>query len=142
MYVVIGGASGLGAAWTEYMIRTYQAHIIWLGRREQDTEISEQIARMGASAPRYIQADITDSTSLQQAYDTIKDKHAVIHGVVHSALVLADKSLQQMDESTFQASLAPKVAGTVYLAEIFGQDKLDFMPVSYTHLTLPTILLV
>lgn len=35
VYVVIGGAGGIGQAWSEYMIRTYQANVIWIegGRR-------------------------------------------------------------------------------------------------------------
>ena len=46
VYVIIGGAGGIGEAWSEYMIRTYQAQIIWLGRRQADAQIDAKIARL------------------------------------------------------------------------------------------------
>ena len=127
VYVVIGGAGGLGAAWSQYMIRTYQAQIIWLGRREQDAEITAKIQQAGAPPPVYIAADVADLASLQAACDRIKEQHPRINGIVHSALVLADKSLMNMSETHFRAALAPKVAGTVYLTQTFAQEPLDFV---------------
>ena len=50
VYVVIGGAGGIGTAWSEYMIRAYGAHIIWIGRRQMDAAIAakiESLARLG-----------------------------------------------------------------------------------------------
>ena len=32
VYVVIGGAGGIGEAWSRWMIENYQAQIIWLGK--------------------------------------------------------------------------------------------------------------
>ncbi|MCZ0847921.1 hypothetical protein O0536_25105, partial [Brevibacillus laterosporus] len=34
VYVVIGGAGGIGEVWSEYVIRMYEAKVIWIGRRE------------------------------------------------------------------------------------------------------------
>ena len=127
VYVVVGGAGGLGAAWSQYMIRAYQAQIIWLGRREQDADITARIQQAGAPPPLYIAADVADPAALQTAYERIKAQYPRINGVVHSALVLADKSLMNMSEFHFRAALSPKVAGTVYLAQIFAQEPLDFM---------------
>ncbi|HEX3030360.1 MAG TPA: polyketide synthase dehydratase domain-containing protein [Clostridia bacterium] len=50
VYVVIGGAGGIGEVWSEYMIRTYQAKIIWIGRREKDGSIQEKLDRLAAFA--------------------------------------------------------------------------------------------
>jgi len=127
VYVVIGGAGGLGAAWSQYMIHRYQAQIIWLGRRAQDADLTAKIDQAGAPPPVYIAADISDLAALQAAYARIKAQYPRINGVVHSALVLADKSLMNMTEATFRAALAPKVAGTVNLAQVFAQEPLDFM---------------
>lgn len=127
VYVVIGGAGGIGAAWSEYMIRDYQAQIIWIGRREKDDEIAAKIKAIGTPEPLYICADATDLASLQQAYQEIKRHYPNINGVIHSALVLSDKSLMNMQEQAFRASLAPKVDASVYLTEVFGAEALDFM---------------
>lgn len=74
VYVVIGGAGGIGEAWSEYMIRTYQAKVIWIGRRPKDATIQAKVDRLTGlgSAPTYINADAGDRQALQQAYDEIK----------------------------------------------------------------------
>ncbi len=66
VYVVIGGAGGIGEAWSDYMISTYQAQIVWIELREKDAAIQSKLKRLSASgpAPFYIQADATNYKSL------------------------------------------------------------------------------
>ena len=129
VYVVIGGAGGIGTVWSEYMIRVYGAHIIWIGRRELDVAIEakiESLARLGP-APRYLSADARDPEALQQAYDAIKLQHDGIHGVVHSAIVLLDQRLANMDEAGFRAAFSAKVDVATAMARVFRQEPLDFV---------------
>ena len=129
VYVVIGGAGGIGEAWSRVMIEEYQARIIWIGRRKKDETIQaklDAIAQVGPK-PIYIQADATNLESLQKAYGEIKQFHAKIHGVIHSAIVLLDKSLTTMDEERFQAGLSAKVDVSVRLAQVFQIEALDFV---------------
>ena len=128
VYVVIGGAGGLGVVWSRFMIETYGAQIIWIGRRPKDAEIQaklDDLARLGPP-PVYISADATDRDALQQAYDEIKRRHPRIHGLVHAAIVLQDKGLAGMDEARFRAGLAAKVDVCVRLAQVFEREDLDF----------------
>ncbi|UJF34762.1 SDR family NAD(P)-dependent oxidoreductase [Paenibacillus hexagrammi] len=129
VYVVIGGAGGIGEIWTDYMIRTYQAQIIWIGRRPKDEAIQtklDQLAILGVS-PHYMTADATNQKELQQAYEEIKRKYTGIDGVIHSALVLHDQSLANMEEESFRAGLAAKVDISVHIAQVFHQEPLDFV---------------
>ena len=129
VYVVIGGAGGIGEAWSEYMIRSCQAQIVWLGRRKQDAVIQGKLDRLGALGPKpcYITADAADQQALQQAYEEIKQRYSNINGVIHSAIVLLDKSLANMDEERFRAGLAAKVDVSVCLAQVFQKEPLDFV---------------
>ncbi|WP_444996464.1 SDR family NAD(P)-dependent oxidoreductase [Aliikangiella sp. IMCC44359] len=129
VYVVIGGAGGIGEVWSEYMMRTYQAQIIWIGRRPKDAALTYKLQKLAkqSQAPFYISADATDKESLQLAYDTIKNIYGTINGVVHSALVLHDKSIAAMNESSFRAALSSKVDISVRLAQVFNPKQLDFM---------------
>ncbi|MFJ6208620.1 SDR family NAD(P)-dependent oxidoreductase [Lysinibacillus sp. NPDC092081] len=129
VYVVIGGAGGIGEAWSEYMIRTYQAQIIWIGRRPINTDIQAKIDRLETlgSTPLYITADATNRESLQRAYEKIKEHYSHIHGVIHSAIVLRDQSLMKMEEEHFQEALTAKVNVSVRLAQIFRGEPLDFV---------------
>jgi acyl transferase domain-containing protein/SAM-dependent methyltransferase/acyl carrier protein len=133
VYVVIGGAGGIGVAWTGYMMRNYGAQVVWIGRRALDATIEAQLSKLtelsagSAPAPHYIAADATDRVAMERARDEIKLLHGRIDGVVHAAIVLADKSLAQMDEVQFQAALAAKVDTSVRLAQVFGGEALDFV---------------
>jgi acyl transferase domain-containing protein/acyl carrier protein/aryl carrier-like protein len=127
VYVVIGGAGGIGEVFSEYLIRTYQAQMIWIGRRQLDTAIQAKIDRLSrlGVAPTYLCADATDRDALEQAYQTIKARHGRIHGLVHAAIVLLDKSVAQMDEARFKGSLAAKVDVSVRMAQVFAPERLD-----------------
>jgi acyl transferase domain-containing protein/acyl carrier protein len=129
VYVVIGGAGGLGVVWTEHVIRTQGAQVVWLGRRPMNEDIQRKIDRLAAlgPAPQYRVADAGDQASLQNACDEIKQQHGRIDGVVHSALALLDKSLALMDEERFRAGLAAKVDICVRLAQVFAAEPLSFV---------------
>ena len=128
VYVIIGGAGGIGEVWSEYMIRTYQARIIWIGRREKDEAIEAQINRLAAIGipPHYITADATDKEALQQAYEEIKQQYQTVNGIIHAAIVLADQSLANMDEGLFRKAVSAKVDVSVRMAQIFKKEPLDF----------------
>ncbi|WP_237708014.1 SDR family NAD(P)-dependent oxidoreductase [Bacillus spizizenii] len=129
VYVVIGGAGGLGEVWSEHVIRHYQAKVVWIGRREKDEVIRSKISRLAAlgPAPDYIAADAANRQSLEEAYQQIKEKYGEIQGVIHSAIVLRDQRIAQMDEETFRAALTAKVNVSVRIAQVFADESLDFV---------------
>ncbi|MED1663365.1 SDR family NAD(P)-dependent oxidoreductase [Brevibacillus laterosporus] len=129
VYVVIGGAGGIGEVWSEYMIRTYQAQIVWIGRKNKDASIQARLDRLASlgPSPLYISADATDQVSLQNAYESIKTRYPRIHGVIHSAIVLLDQSLANMDEARFRSGLVAKVDVSVRMAQVFQKEPLDFV---------------
>ncbi|MCX7290343.1 SDR family NAD(P)-dependent oxidoreductase, partial [Janthinobacterium sp.] len=129
VYLVIGGAGGIGEVWSEHVIRSHGAQVVWIGRRPLDDRIADRIARLGAlgPAPLYLSADAGDHEALQQACAQVRRQFGTIHGVVHSAIVLRDHNLANMDEARFVASLAAKVDVSVRLAQVFAGAALDFM---------------
>ncbi|WP_139488133.1 non-ribosomal peptide synthetase [Brevibacillus dissolubilis] len=134
VYVIIGGAGGVGELWTRYMIEQHQASVVWIGRRPVDQRIKEQLQTLsalarthGANAPTYLSADACDQTELTHAYEKIKEIYPSINGVVHSAIVLADKSLANMDEARFRSATSVKVDASVNMVEVFSREKLDFL---------------
>jgi 3-oxoacyl-(acyl-carrier-protein) synthase/acyl carrier protein/NADP-dependent 3-hydroxy acid dehydrogenase YdfG len=133
LYVLIGGAGGIGEVWSEWMIRHYQARIVWLGRRQRDEQIDRKLERLGklGECPLYLTADCTDARAMERARDQIKEHYGpgcnAISGVLHSAIVLLDKSLLTMTRDQFEAGLRVKVDASVHLADIFGDEPLDFV---------------
>ena len=129
MYVVVGGASGIGAVWSEYVIRHHQAQVVWIGRRALDVEIQLKIDALAAigPAPLYLTADAGNLSAMQEAHRTIRQRYGQIHGVVHSAIVLLDQGLARMSEERFQAALSAKIDVSIQMKEVFGQEPLDFV---------------
>ncbi len=128
VYVVVGGAGGIGEAWSESVIRAYQANIVWIGRRALDATLQGKLDRLAAlgPAPLYVQADAANREAMEAAYQDIKARFERVHGIVHSALVLKDQSLAAMEEASFEAGLAAKVDVSVRMAQLFRNDALDF----------------
>ncbi len=129
VYVILGGAGGLGKLTTTYLIKHYQAKVYWLGRREQDvsiTEAIEEVAQHG-TAPIYIQCDANSKSSMLSAYTKIKLTTETINGIFHSAIVLNDKVISNMSEEDFKLSFYPKSLGSQYLIDAFSEEELDFI---------------
>jgi len=129
VYVVVGGAGGIGDVWTRFMIEHYAANVVWIGRRPCDAAIQAKVDALTrpGHALLYISADATNVDALERARKTILDTYPAIHGVVHSAVVLRDQSIASMDESTFKATLAAKVDISVNIDRVFGRDELDLI---------------
>jgi polyketide synthase PksM len=129
IYVVIGGAGGIGEVLSEYLIREYQSQVIWIGRRALDIPIQEKLDRLSVfgPAPLYMSADATDRTALAHAYREIKTRYARIHGVIHSTIVMSGNDLAHMDEAHFAAGLAAKLDVSVRMAQVFAQESVEFV---------------
>lgn len=129
VYVVIGGAGGLGEVWSRTMIENCDAKIIWIGRRNLDQKIQDKIDNLSryGHPPHYISADATDVDSLRNALKQIVNVYPKIHGVLHSAIVLKDQMLAGMTEDIFRVSLAAKVNVSEAIDQVFGQCDLDFI---------------
>ncbi|WP_026423393.1 non-ribosomal peptide synthetase [Actinokineospora inagensis] len=120
VYVIVGGAGGLGTVISEHLIREHHAQVVWLGRRPQDARIDAAIAGAGSPAPVYLQVDATSVDELRQARAVVERRFGRVHGIVHSGLVLASATLAKMTEAEFESVLRGKVDVGVRLLEVFG----------------------
>ena len=129
VYVVIGGAGGIGEAWSEALLRRGPARLVWVGRRPLDASIQARLDRLAAlgPAPLYLSADATDREQLARVRAAVLEAYGRIDGLIHAAIVLQDRSLENMTEDELRTGLAPKVDASVRLAQVFGGDALDFV---------------
>lgn len=129
VYLILGGAGGIGIAVSRYLAEKYQARLVWIGRRPQDQAITQSITtiqKYGGDAI-YLQADATDLTQMEAVYQQVKSTFGNLHGAIHSALVLRDQSVMKMTLSDFQAAFDIKVKATVVLEQITRDVPLDFI---------------
>ncbi|WDD90504.1 amino acid adenylation domain-containing protein (plasmid) [Burkholderia sp. FERM BP-3421] len=130
VYLVIGGAGGLGRTWSRHMIERFGAQIVWLGRRAPDDEIRAHLAALsalGRGGITYLQADATDAVALKRARAAIMEQFGALHGIVHAPIVLADRSLARMDETAFRLSYDAKLKTCANLYPLFAREPLDFV---------------
>jgi acyl transferase domain-containing protein/SAM-dependent methyltransferase/acyl carrier protein len=128
VYVIIGGAGGIGEAWTQWLLRRHSVRIVWIGRRPLSESISIKLDRLAQFGPRplYICADASREEELQRAIQSVRAEIGAIHGVVHSAIELTDCLLGEMTEAQFVTGLTAKIHVGVRMAQVFSQDALDF----------------
>lgn len=129
VYVIIGGAGGIGEAFSEYLIRRHAAQVVWIGLRKRDEVIEEKIDRLAklGPAPHYISADATDALALERTSADVERRFGTIHGIVHAALLMAGDPLERMDEQRFWRGLAAKIEVSVRMAQAFAHLPLDFV---------------
>ncbi|MFC1617511.1 SDR family NAD(P)-dependent oxidoreductase, partial [Candidatus Margulisiibacteriota bacterium] len=128
-YAILGGTGGIGLEFSKYLAEKVGAKIALLDRSDLDDAKKAKIKEIEDKGGKvlYVKADALDEKSMQQAYQKIKSEFGAINGVLHSAIVLRDRTFRNMDEETLSAVLAPKVEGAKILAKVFGAEKLDFM---------------
>ena len=128
VYLVVGGAHGVGFEWSQFLARHYQALLIWVGRSPEEKQVSNirKVSELGGRA-QYYQADVGDIKAMTLVFDQIYKEHGLINGVIHSALVLDDKPMDKVDLSSIERVLRPKVLGTINLLMLLKDIALDFL---------------
>ena len=130
VYVILGGAGGIGLILSRYLSKAVKARLFLVGRsvlNESRKNTIKEIESLGGTV-HYYQADITNKESLEAAIKEVKAAWGnKINGVFHSAMVSADKMIYKMTEEDFKAALEPKVYGSVALYSVFQKEALDFM---------------
>jgi acyl transferase domain-containing protein/dTDP-4-dehydrorhamnose reductase len=129
VYLIAGGGKGIGFELCRYLVKSVQARVILLGRSPMDSTQEREIAALEAMGGEvvYLQADLTDFNNLSAAVDQASAVFGTIHGVIHSAVVLRDKTVANMEEQELMAVLEPKAIGAFNLHKAVGAIDLDFM---------------
>nr|BFE59933.1 hypothetical protein GCM10020063_044590 [Dactylosporangium thailandense] len=127
VYLVVGGAGGLGAALSLELARRHRARLVWTGRRELTPAIAEAlraVAEAGGEA-EYVRADVTDPAAVRAAVAFARRRFGRLDGVLHAAGVWRDAALTRLDDDAVAEVLAPKLAGTATLLDALRDEPLD-----------------
>lgn len=129
VYLILGGAGGLGLALSRHLARAHRAKLVWIGRSAENDGIRERMnaVRGDGGEVLYAQADATDAAAIAAAVQAAKARFGGLHGAVHSAIVLDDRTIANMDETAFRRALDPKTRGSVALYAALRQETLDFL---------------
>ncbi|SIM62595.1 type I polyketide synthase [Micromonospora cremea] len=145
-YLVTGGLGGIGITLAEDFATRARARLVLLARsglpeRERwddhlavhgDDRAGRAIAairRMEAAGAEVLvlAADVTDPADLRRVRDAATAAYGGIDGIVHAAGLPGGGMAEVKERAEAERVLAPKLAGTLALAQVFGDLPLDFV---------------
>lgn len=110
--LVTGASSGLGLHFSK-MLADNGAHVVLGARRIDAIEEAAEAIRCAAGQARTIALDVTDSASVQQAFETYPDVSVVINnaGIAPSAAAL------DLEEAEFERVMTTNLKGVLLVAQ-------------------------
>jgi acyl transferase domain-containing protein/NAD(P)-dependent dehydrogenase (short-subunit alcohol dehydrogenase family) len=131
VYVVSGGAGGLGFIFSRYLAEKHGATVLWLGRSAMSPAIARKIGELEKAGGKceYFSVDIADPEALEQVFSRIKADHREIHGVIHAAGLIEDAFILRKQRDSFSRVIEPKVMGAINLDALTEHEPLGFFVV-------------
>jgi len=130
-YVILGGSGTVGKIFTRILMKKYRANVIWLGRSSQESDNIKAMLASYQDLPAvldYVQTDVTDYASMQNAVTTIKKRFNKIDGGFFAGQVIDyENSIDQTTEETFRNILQVKSHGSWNFYAALAQENLDFL---------------
>src|SRR5262245_49421340 len=128
VYLITGGAGGLGLIFAEFLAKEYKARLVLTGRSKLSAEREarlDELRKSGAEA-LYFPADVSSYEDVKNLVNESKSRFGEINGIIHSAGVLRDSYIKNKTSEEMSAVFAPKVYGTLHLDEATKDEHLDF----------------
>jgi acyl transferase domain-containing protein/NAD(P)-dependent dehydrogenase (short-subunit alcohol dehydrogenase family)/acyl carrier protein len=129
VYLITGGAGGLGRIFARYLCERWGAKVALLGRSEKIDALRIDADRTQGEVV-YFQADVCDPRQLEEVLSRVRSRFGDLHGVIHAAGIQSRGQLPWRSQQEFEAVLAPKVRGTLVLEEVLRRSceaPLDFV---------------
>lgn len=128
IYVIAGGAGGLGLILARGLAQRCEARIVLIGRSELDPGRSrrlDEIRKLGSEI-RYESADVLDRGELDAILGRVRTQWGPISGVIQGAGAVEDALIPGKSKDAWDRVLAPKVHGTLNLDAATSGDPLDW----------------
>ena len=137
-YLVTGGLGMLGRSVVKWLMNNGAKHLVLTGRNasaEAAQELFSTADNIGASI-KVVAADISRNDDITRLIRTISNEFPPLKGVVHSAGILDDGILAQLDWDRFSRVFEAKVYGSWLLHECTKSLELDFFILQSSLLSL------
>ncbi|MGZ4432667.1 MAG: SDR family NAD(P)-dependent oxidoreductase [Trebonia sp.] len=147
VYLITGGLGGIGLGLAERIADAYHARLVLFGRtpvppREQwdailadptaKAEVRRRVEGLRALEAKGVEfdvvaGDVAQVDDVRRAVHRARERFGALHGVLHAAGVPGIGMMQFKTVADVDRVLAPKVAGTLAIAEAIGDAPLDFL---------------
>jgi len=129
-YIVTGGLGGFGLHVAQWMSVNGAGNLALISRRGASTEEAKAAITSIESNGTTVQAfaaDVSDLHLMKNVMQTISDTMPGVKGVMHAAMVLDDKILQEMDRPSLERVINAKAKSAWVLHQLSDGLALDFM---------------
>jgi len=128
VYLLIGGAGGLGMKVAEIITRQVKPRLVLIGRSALSPEKRRRMEQLQTYGGKilYIQGDVTNAEHMRKLLQIIKARYGALNGVIQTGGILEDKLLMSKDWESFQRVMASKVQGTWIINQLTQTEPLDF----------------
>ncbi len=125
VYLIAGGAGGIGRRLARHLVRTTDAAVVLLGRSRLAEPARKDLEAEAPGRLAYYQADICDAEALDVALRDIRARLGPLVAVIHCAGVLHNAPVTDKQPLAMSAVLGPKVFGTANLDRLTREDPLE-----------------
>ncbi|HSD82298.1 MAG TPA: amino acid adenylation domain-containing protein, partial [Anaerolineae bacterium] len=149
VYLITGGLGRIGRTLARHLAETVRAKLVLTNRSALPprAEWAQRLATQAATDPineriRFVRdletqgaevlvlaADVADRVQLQAVLAQTHQRFGALHGVLHAAGIVDDKTvmpIQEVTPSVCETLFHPKIQGALTLAELLSDQELDF----------------
>jgi FkbH-like protein len=127
VYLITGGAGGLGAITSEFLAKETKGTLVLTGRSGVSPAIESLLMRLESLGVKalYMPADVSREEDVQKLIANVKKRCGAIHGIFHCAGSIEDSLLKTKTAGEIERVLAAKVDGTIWLDKFTVAEDLD-----------------
>ncbi|MEA2491981.1 MAG: polyketide synthase PksN, partial [Acidobacteriota bacterium] len=128
VYLITGGAGGLGLVFADFLAKTCKARLVLTGRSalsEAQKARLDDLRKLGAEV-LYVAADVSKREDVDELLRRTKAQFGDLTGVIHSAGLVRDSFIRNKTVQEMAEVFAPKIQGTLLLDEATKDETLDF----------------
>ncbi|TCK30833.1 acyl transferase domain-containing protein [Ancylobacter aquaticus] len=122
VHLVVGGGGGFGRETARWLAMRGARHVVVASRRGV---VDPPLAVEGADIVAE-RLDVRDPEACAELIERLRVRHGRIAGVVHTAMVLDDALIRDLDHERFETVLGPKVDGARHLDAATAGLDLDY----------------
>ena len=128
VYLITGGAGGIGGKLAAHLACRYQTRLVLTGRSQLDDRIKKQLETLSpdASGLLYRPCDVTSRNDVQALITEVVEHWGTLDGVIHLAGVRRDALVSVQSEDAVHDVMQAKVDGALHLHEATRHLPLDF----------------
>ena len=128
VYLLTGGAGGLGLSLARHLCGRHAARVVLVGRSELSPGQKATIRQLPGGEERalYLRADVADIGQMAAVVAASRDRFGPLDGVFHAAGILDDSLVRNFSRDAAEKVLSPKIEGTLVLDEVTRSEPLAF----------------